>query len=105
MELIRRCRICWENAATRLFLSLQVGDVLTTLLFVARGIVETNPLANYFMERWGPLGGLLLLKGAALSVGLACNVAAHPRFMRGMNVAYGAIVLINILTLCNITPA
>jgi hypothetical protein len=90
--------------AIPLFYALQFGDVITTLLFVSRGIAETNPLASYLMEHFGPLVGLLILKAAAISIALCCRVTAHPRFMRGINAFYGIIVVVNILTICTVKP-
>ena len=88
-----------RNHAVPIFFALQIGDILTTLLFVSRGIAETNPLAGYFMEHFGPLAGLLILKGAAISIALFCKVTTHPRFMRGINALYAMIVVVNILTI------
>ena len=88
-----------------MFLVLQIADVVTTLLFMSRGIAETNPLASYLMDHCGPLAGLLLLKSVAISIALLCKVEAHPKFVRGINVVYVVIVLVNIATLCTVAPS
>ena len=81
---------------------LQLGDFLTTMLFMSRHIAETNPLASYLMEHCGTLAGLLILKGAAIMIGLLCNTAAHPKFMWRIDAIYALFVSINILTLCTV---
>ena len=91
-----------RNHAVPIFFALQIGDILTTLWFVSRGIAETNPLAGYFMEHFGPLAGLLILKGAAISIALLCKVTAHRRFLIRINILYALIVLVNILTVCTV---
>ena len=54
------------------------------------------------MEHYETLAGLLILKSSAISIALLCKVAAHPKFMRGMNVLYMCVVLLNVLTLCTV---
>ncbi len=83
----------------RVFCGLQLADVFSTLIFLSLGIAESNPLASYFMELFGPLLGLVILKSLAIGIALACNCAAHPKFLRGINWAYGAIVTLNLLTI------
>jgi hypothetical protein len=100
-----RYQAFWSGRGMRTFYALQIGDVLTTLLFMSRGIAETNPLADYLMHHFGTLIGLIVLKGAAISVALLCNVASHPKFMHRINAVYVVIVLLNILTLCTVKPA
>jgi hypothetical protein len=82
-----------------MFFVLQLGDIVTTLLFVSKGIAETNPIASYLMQHCGPLIGLLILKGAAISIALLCKVTTHPKFMRGINLLYTLIVIVNVLTI------
>jgi len=79
---------------------LQAADVLTTLTFHAMGVAEANPVARYLMTHLGTLAGLLLLKGAAVSIGIACGMASHPVFVRRFNAFYGVIVAINYLSIC-----
>jgi hypothetical protein len=83
----------------RMFLSLQLADIATTLVFLSMGIAETNPLASYLMDHLGAFPGLMILKGAAVSIALLCNFAAHPTFVRRVNFAYMAVVGTNILTI------
>jgi len=85
----------------RLFFSLQLADLVTTLVFRAMGVAETNPLASYLMESFGTFIGVLILKIVAISIGLACDMGSHPVFVRRMNAFYCVIIAINYLTICN----
>jgi hypothetical protein len=95
----------WNDRGMVTFYALQIGDVLTTLLFMSRGIAETNPLADYLMHHFGTAIGLLILKGAAVSVAMLCNMAARPKFMRRINAVYVVIILMNVLTICTVKSA
>jgi hypothetical protein len=99
---VREIQTAWSGREMRMFFALQLGDIITTILFVSRGIAETNPLASYLMDHFGLLPGLLILKGGAIAIALICGAAAHPRFIRGFNILYVFIVLMNILTLCTV---
>ena len=85
----------------KLFFVLQLLDVLTTLIFRSMGLAETNPLVGHLMDQFGTLGGLLIVKTVAIAIGLACQMASHPGFVRKINWVYAAIVAINFLTICN----
>ena len=82
------------------FLALQAGDVLTTFIFRKMGVAEANPIAKFLMAHLGNLAGLLTVKLAAIYIGVACGMASHPVFVRGINVFYGVIVAINYLSIC-----
>jgi hypothetical protein len=84
-----------------LFFALQAADLLTTLVFRAMGVAETNPLACFLMDHFGNLSGLLILKCAAIAIGLRCDIASHPAFVRRINAVYCVIIAINYLTICN----
>jgi len=86
--------LCW-------FFALQAADLLSTLIFRSMGVAETNPIAAYLMEHFGVFTGLLVLKSAAIAVGMGCNIGAHPTFLRRINMAYCAIIALNYLTICN----
>ena len=78
---------------------LQIADIATTLVFRSMGVAETNPLVGGLMVRFGTLGGLVLVKIAAIAIALLCGVAAHPKFVKKINWVYCAIVTINLLTI------
>jgi hypothetical protein len=84
------------------FFALQIADLLTTVIFRSMGVAETNPLAQFLMEQFGTLIGLLVLKTTAICVGLACGIASHPVFVRRLNGVYCLIVALNYLTICNV---
>ena len=84
----------------KVFFALQLTDVLTTAVFRSMGISETNPMIAWMMDRFGTLGGLLMIKSLAISIGMGCGIAAHPRFVRWINAVYFAIVSVNFLTIC-----
>ena len=85
----------------RLFFLLQVLDIITTLIFRAMGIAETNPLVSHLMNQLGTLPSLLLVKSVAIAIGLACGMASHPTFVRRINAVYVLFVGMNILTICH----
>ena len=87
--------------AMRLFFGLQVADLASTITFRSMGVAETNPLASFLMETFGALVGLLILKMAAISIGLACKMESHPAFLRRINGVYCVILAFNYLTICN----
>ena len=83
----------------KFFLGLQVADAITTLIFLSMGQAESNPIVSYLIEVFGPVWGVLLLKGLALGVALLCRLAASPKFFRRINMVYVAIVTMNVLTI------
>ena len=83
----------------KFFVTLQFADIVTTLIFLSMGLAETNPLAEHFMTWFGPLPGLLILKGLAISIALLCRLAASPRFFRRINVVYAVVVAMNLITI------
>jgi len=83
------------------FLALQAADLMSTLIFRSMGVAETNPMAAYLMDHFGSLSGLLILKCAAIAVGLSCDMESHPVFLRRINAIYCVIIGINYLTICN----
>jgi hypothetical protein len=84
-----------------LFFALQAADVLTTLVLRAMGVAESNPVAGFLMDRFGNLSSLLILKCAAIAIGLMCDITSHPIFVRRINTIYCVIIAINYLTICN----
>lgn len=79
---------------------LQALDVMTTLAFLLAGVQEANPLVRQAMEWTGsPLGGLLLVKLAALLLGLYCWASGRVRLLQRANVFFAALVAWNLCCL------
>jgi uncharacterized membrane protein len=87
----------------KVFLALQLADMVTTMVFRSMGVEESNPLVNYLMIHLGTFSSLLLVKSSAVAIAVAYDVSAYPQFMRLMNLIYMAIVSINFLTICYAT--
>jgi uncharacterized membrane protein len=103
-----RARLCLTSAELspiKIFLALQIADVATTVIFMAMGIGEANPLASHLMTRFGPLLGLISLKLAAICIALVCKAASHPTFVRRINIFYMVIVLVNVFNICRASRA
>lgn len=51
------------EAETSMFILVNVIDFLMTYLLLISGLFrESNPVADYFLNRWGPVKGLLYFK-------------------------------------------
>lgn len=82
------------------FVYLQALDVLTTLAFLKMSVEEANPLVRHAMAWAGsPLGGLLLVKMAALALGAVCWKGGRIRLLRRANFFYAALVAWNLVCL------
>ena len=79
---------------------LQVLDLLTTIAFMLHGVQEGNPLV-----RWAitvsptPLAGLLLVKLAAVGLGLYCFKQRKERLLGRINLLFAALVAWNMVAL------
>ena len=83
-----------------LFAYLQFLDLLTTVVFLAHGVREANPLVRLAILAAGsPLAALLLLKAAAVAAAFYCTVAGRMRLLRRVNVVFGALVVWNLVAL------
>jgi len=79
---------------------LQILDFLTTIAFLLQGVREGNPLVR--MAMWyapHPLGGLLLVKVAAIALGLYCWHRGRERLLTRMNWMFAFIVAWNLLSM------
>lgn len=87
----------------RIFLTyayLQALDVMTTLAFLLAGVQEANPLVRQAIHWMGtPLGGLLLVKLAALLLGVYCWVSGRLRLLQRANLFFAALVAWNLCCL------
>lgn len=80
---------------------LQICDVVSTLIFRSMGIAESNPIVDALMAQFGTVGGLLVVKSAAIFVALSVGIASRPVLVRRINWIYCAIVAVNLLTILN----
>ena len=79
---------------------LQVMDLLSTLAFLLSGIEEANPLVRFSMRATGdPLRGLLLVKCAAIALGLLCVWRGRLRLLQRINVFFALLVAWNLFSL------
>ena len=82
------------------FLALQCLDVLTTLIFLSKGVREGNPLYSlalpYVHAQWI---GLIAVKLLAMFIGYWCYRTGKIGTLRLANIGYSAIVVWNLLTI------
>jgi len=83
-----------------LFTYLQFLDVLTTVIFILHGVKEANPLVKFaLIAAPSPLLGLLLIKAAALALGIICCLGGREKLLNRMNVFFAALVSWNLVAL------
>jgi len=90
--------LLWAGPMKQLF-ALQIADILSTVIFRSMGIAESNPLVDILMERFGTLGGLLLVKVAAILIAVLTGIATRPVFVRRINWIYCGFLSLNTLTI------
>jgi hypothetical protein len=79
---------------------LQALDLLTTLAFLMASVEEANPLVRQAMALTGsPLGGLVLVKLAALALGFFCWRTGRIRLLQRANVFFAGLVAWNLVCL------
>lgn len=82
------------------FSYLQVLDFLTTVAFMLNGVREGNPLVRLAVQYSShPLGGLLLVKAAAVMLGLYCWTRGRERLLSRMNFLFAVLVAWNLAAL------
>jgi F0F1-type ATP synthase membrane subunit a len=75
-------------------------DLLTTLAFLLHGVQEGNPLVRLALRySSNPLGGLLLVKMLALSLGFYCWRCGRQRLLTRINFLFAIVVAWNLLAL------
>lgn len=79
---------------------LQILDFLTTIAFLMHGIREGNPLVRVALKYAPhPLGGLLLVKIAAIALGIYCWRGGRDRLLFRINVLFMLVVAWNLAAL------
>ena len=79
---------------------LQVLDFLTTIAFMLNGVREGNPLVRAAIQYAPhPLGGLLLVKLAAVALGIYCWRARRRRVLGRINILFAVVVAWNLSAL------
>ncbi len=79
-----------------LFVYLQILDFLTSVLFLKMGLRETGLVAR-FLVGWNPVLGVMMVKLAAILVGVIAVRLQKGRVRRLANVGYGGVVAWNLL--------
>jgi hypothetical protein len=83
-----------------LFSYLQTLDLLTTMVFLAAGIREANPIVNFALgSATNPLQALLFVKALAFGIALYCWRAGRHSVLVRANWFFAAVVAWNILAL------
>ena len=79
---------------------LQMLDLLTTMAFLLHGVQEGNPLVRLALRYSShPLGGLLLVKLLALSLGVYCWRCGRERLLTRINILFAVVVAWNLVAL------
>lgn len=79
---------------------LQVLDFLTTIAFLLNGVREGNPLVRMAMQvSPNPMVGLLLVKVAAVGLGLYCWRMGRNQVLGRINFMFAAVVAWNLAAL------
>src|SRR5271169_2598578 len=79
---------------------LQVLDFMTTVAFLLHGIHEGNPLVRFALNYAPhPLGGLLLVKVAAIALGFYCWRGGRQRLLGRINILFAIVVAWNMAAL------
>jgi Domain of unknown function (DUF5658) len=82
------------------FAYLQILDVLTTTAFLMHGVAESNPVVRWAMRAGpDPFSGLILIKVAALGLGLYCTLSARLQLLKKVNIFFAGLVAYNLLAL------
>jgi hypothetical protein len=83
-----------------LFSYLQALDLLTTMVFLAAGVREANPIVNFALRSAdSPLQALLVVKALAFLIAFYCWRAGRHSLLVRVNWFFAAIVAWNILAL------
>ena len=79
---------------------LQILDFMTTVAFLVHGVKEGNPLVRMAMSIGpNPMIGLLMVKVAAVVLGLCCWKMGRMRMLGRINLLFALVVAWNLVAL------
>jgi hypothetical protein len=79
---------------------LQILDFVSTIAFLAYGVQEANPLIRWLMaESSSPVTGLLVVKLAAVGLGIVAWRMNRRRLLARVNIFFAAVVVWNLVAL------
>jgi len=82
------------------FAYLQVLDLLTTVAFLLVGVQEGNPLVRLAIGMGpSPWLGLVIVKVAAMGLGIACLKLGRVRLLGRVNIIFAVVVAWNLVAL------
>ena len=88
------------TASLLIFTYFQFLDLLTTVIFLMQGLQEANPMVKLAMRAApSPLVGLVLVKVAALALGVYCWRLGRRSLLWRINVLFAILVSWNLLAL------
>jgi hypothetical protein len=98
-------RAVWTKPnALPVFAALQCLDVVTTLIFLSKGVREGNPLVSWTLPYLhSQLIGLIAAKLLAMIIGVWCYRNGKISALRIANIGYSAIIGWNLLTIAMIS--
>ena len=80
------------------FILLQCLDLLTTLVFISRGLTEGNPIVHWALSLTGiPWVGMILTKVIAGLIGQYCYTRGRVNLLRCANMGYSLVVVWNLI--------
>ena len=80
------------------FVYLQVLDFMTTVAFLANGVMEGNPFVRFLMQNTShPLLGLMAAKCLAIMLGMYAWRTGRHAVLRKANVFFAALVVWNLI--------
>ncbi len=89
---------------TTLFILVSVLDIIMTWILISRGgFVESNPVANYFLLRWGKNGLVGFKFCAVLVVCLTTQLIAIKRIQLARLVLVAGIVVVSFVVIYSLS--
>jgi hypothetical protein len=87
-----------EGRIVRVFLYLQILDLLTTVVGLNQGLKEASPFVSLLMK-WGPVAGLAGSKLVAVGLAGLAVLFAKVRLLLWINYWYAALVVWNLFVI------
>jgi hypothetical protein len=89
-----------SSLALPFFILLQCLDVITTLVFLSKGVKEGNPLVSWALSNArAPWAGLVVTKLIAAFIGQYCYRSGRMTLLRRANAGYSLVVGWNLLSI------